>query len=42
LTGGVYANNLGEEGTDRVQAASGENYPRLAALKKKYDPISSA
>lgn len=36
-TGGVYANNLGDEGADRVQAAYGENYPRLAALKNKYD-----
>ena len=39
-TGGVYANNLGDEGTDRVQAAYGENYPRLAALKNKYDPTN--
>jgi FAD/FMN-containing dehydrogenase len=39
-TGGVYANNLGEEGTDRIQAAYGENYPRLAALKHKYDPTN--
>jgi hypothetical protein len=39
-TGGVYANNLGEEGADRVQAAYGENYPRLAAVKKKYDPTN--
>ena len=39
-TGGVYANNLGEEGAERVQAAYGENYPRLAALKKKYDPTN--
>jgi len=39
-TGGVYANNLGEEGTDRVRAAYGENYPRLAALKSKYDPTN--
>jgi FAD binding domain/Berberine and berberine like len=38
--GGVYANNLGDEGTDRVQAAYGENYPRLAALKSKYDPTN--
>jgi FAD/FMN-containing dehydrogenase len=37
-TGGVYANNLGDEGTDRVQAAYGENYPRLVAAKNKYDP----
>jgi FAD/FMN-containing dehydrogenase len=39
-TGGVYANNLGDEGTDRVQAAYGENYPRLAALKNKHDPTN--
>jgi hypothetical protein len=37
-TGGVYANNLGDEGEERVQAAYGKNYPRLAALKRKYDP----
>ena len=29
-TGGVYANNLGDEGEERVQAAYGENYARLA------------
>ena len=39
-TGGVYANNLGEEGTDWIQAAYGENYPRLAALKKSTDPAN--
>jgi hypothetical protein len=32
-TGGVYANNLGEEGTERVQAAFGANYAKLAAVK---------
>lgn len=37
-TGGVYVNNLGDEGVERVRAAYGENYQRLAALKCKYDP----
>jgi hypothetical protein len=35
---GVYVNNLGEEGEERVRAAYGPNYDRLAALKRKYDP----
>ena len=36
---GVYANNLGNEGQARVQAAYGPaKYERLAALKRKYDP----
>jgi hypothetical protein len=39
-TGGVYVNNLGEEGTERVEAAYGENYPRLLAVKNKYDPTN--
>jgi FAD/FMN-containing dehydrogenase len=34
---GVYVNNLGEEGEDRVKEAYGENYERLVALKDKYD-----
>jgi FAD/FMN-containing dehydrogenase len=34
---GVYVNNLGEEGEDRVKEAYGENYGRLVALKDKYD-----
>ena len=38
LEGGVYANNLGAEETDRVRAAYGPNYPRLAAVKAAYDP----
>ncbi len=37
-TDGVYVNNLGDEGEDRVKAAYGENYARLAALKRQYDP----
>ncbi|MGN6285618.1 MAG: FAD-binding oxidoreductase [Afipia sp.] len=39
-TGGVYANNLGDEGMERVEAAYGENYARLHALKTKYDPTN--
>ena len=27
-----------EEGQDRVEAAYGENYARLAKIKTKYDP----
>jgi hypothetical protein len=34
----VYVNNLGDEGQGRVRAAYGENYPRLAAVKRTYDP----
>jgi FAD/FMN-containing dehydrogenase len=35
---GVYVNNLGEEGTGRVQDAYGANYDRLAGIKAVYDP----
>ena len=38
LAEAVYVNYLGEEGEERVRAAYGPNYDRLAALKKKYDP----
>ena len=34
---GVYVNNLGDEGHERVKAAYGENYDRLVMLKRKYD-----
>lgn len=37
-TGGVYVNFLGADEQDRVRAAYGANYERLAALKAKYDP----
>jgi FAD/FMN-containing dehydrogenase len=37
-TGAVYVNNLGEEGAQRVRAAYGPAYPRLSALKARYDP----
>ncbi|HXE24701.1 MAG TPA: FAD-binding oxidoreductase [Roseiarcus sp.] len=39
-TNGVYVNNLGDEGEDRVRAAYGANYRRLAALKRKFDPAN--
>ncbi|HTF50525.1 MAG TPA: BBE domain-containing protein [Pseudonocardia sp.] len=38
LEDAVYVNNLGDEGAGRVRAAYGVNYPRLAAVKKTYDP----
>lgn len=37
-SGGVYANNLGEEGDERVKEAYGNNYARLASIKRQYDP----
>ncbi len=37
-TGGVYVNNLGDEGEERIRAAYGANHARLAALKATYDP----
>ena len=35
---GAYVNQLGETGESLVRLAYGANYPRLAALKQKYDP----
>jgi FAD/FMN-containing dehydrogenase len=37
-TGGAYVNFMTQEEADRVPAAYGSNFRRLAALKKKYDP----
>jgi hypothetical protein len=36
--GGAYINFMMEEGQDRVQATYRDNYKRLVAVKKKYDP----
>jgi FAD/FMN-containing dehydrogenase len=40
LAGGVYVNDLGEEGAERVRHAYGENYERLVKLKTRYDPTN--
>ena len=37
LEPGVYANNLGEEGEERIRSAYGTNYGRLAHIKHDYD-----
>jgi FAD/FMN-containing dehydrogenase len=36
--GGAYVNFMMEEGQDRVKASFRDNYARLAAIKKRYDP----
>ena len=39
--GGAYVNfMMDDEGEARVQASYGDNYPRLAGLKAKYDPTN--
>ena len=40
LKNGVYVNYLGEEGDARVREAYGQNYDRLARIKKNYDPTN--
>jgi FAD/FMN-containing dehydrogenase len=36
--GGAYINFMMEEGTDRVKASFRDNFERLGAIKKRYDP----
>jgi FAD/FMN-containing dehydrogenase len=36
--GGAYVNFMMEEGQERVQASYRDNYPRLAEIKRRYDP----
>ena len=38
--GGAYINFMMDEGQERVQASFRDNYGRLAAIKKKYDPAN--
>jgi FAD/FMN-containing dehydrogenase len=37
-SGGTYLNFIGDEGQDRVRAAFGDSYDRLARVKRDYDP----
>ena len=37
---GAYPNFMMEEGEDRIRATYGDNYERLVAIKKKYDPTN--
>jgi FAD/FMN-containing dehydrogenase len=36
--GGAYVNFMMDEGDTRVQASYLDHYPRLAAVKQKFDP----
>ncbi len=38
--GGAYVNFMMEEGQERIKATYRDNYERLAAIKKKYDPTN--
>jgi len=37
---GAYINFMMEEGEDRIRSTYGDNYDRLVAVKKKYDPAN--
>jgi hypothetical protein len=39
-SGGAYVNMMMDEGQDRVRAAYGQNYDRLAEIKARYDPMN--
>jgi FAD/FMN-containing dehydrogenase len=39
-TGGVYVNFMSEDERERVPAAYGSNYDRLASVKRAYDPFN--
>jgi FAD/FMN-containing dehydrogenase len=39
-TGGAYVNFMMDEGQDRIRATYGDNYDRLAAIKRRYDPTN--
>jgi hypothetical protein len=39
-TGGAYINFMTNESRSRVEAAYGQKYERLVALKDKYDPTN--
>jgi hypothetical protein len=38
--GGAHVNFMMEEGEDRIRASYGDNYDRLVAIKKRYDPTN--
>jgi len=38
--GGAYVNFMMEEGKDRIKATYRDNYERLVAAKKKWDPAN--
>jgi FAD/FMN-containing dehydrogenase len=38
--GGAYVNFMMEEGQERIKATYGDNYERLVAVKRKYDPAN--
>jgi hypothetical protein len=39
-SGGAYVNFMMDEGPERVRSSFRDNYPRLVAVKSKYDPVN--